>query len=64
MYREGNGIAQSNTLAHMWYNIAASHGFDVAQKRRDAIAQEMTPTEIQKAERLARTCVQKKYRGC
>jgi len=31
---------------------------------RDLVAKEMTPSQIQEAQRLARECVRKNYKGC
>ena len=50
--------------AHMWYNISAANGDKDAQKNRDIVAKRMTPSQIEKAQELARQCVRKKYKGC
>ena len=64
MYENGRGVIQDNIHAHMWYNIAASQGYKYATKNRDLLAKEMTPSQIEKAQELARDCVRKKYKGC
>ena len=64
LYQEGFGVPQDNVYAPMWFNIAASNGQDYAGNGRDKIAKEMTPAQIEKAEKLARECVRKKYKGC
>ena len=64
MWRYGQGVPQDNVYAHMWWNIAAASGHKDASKNRDEIAKEMTPAQIEKAEKLARECVAKKYKGC
>jgi len=33
-------------------------------KLRDIVAKEMTPSQLEKAQDLARECVRKKYKGC
>ena len=48
----------------MWSNIAALSGYKDASKNRDLIAKKMTPTQIEKAQELARECVRKEYKGC
>ena len=48
----------------MWYNISASNGDEVGGKNRDIIAKQMTPSQIEKAQDLARECVAKNYKGC
>ena len=37
---------------------------DIAVEARDRIAKEMTPSQIAKAQELARECVKKKFKGC
>ena len=64
MYEHGRGVIQDNIRAHMWYNIAASQGYKYATKNRDLLAKEMTPSQLEKAQDLARECVRKKYKGC
>jgi TPR repeat protein len=64
MYTKGQGVPQDYVYAHMWINIAASSGNKDALKNRDIIAKRMTPSQIENAQRLARECVRKKYKGC
>ena len=65
MYARGEGVPQDNIYAHMWYNIAAISGKSKnASKNRDNIAKQMTPSQLETAQKLARECVRKKYKGC
>ena len=64
MFYKGQGVIQDDVYAHMWFNIAAASGDKEASKNRDIVAKELTPTQIEKAEKLARQCVAKKYKGC
>ena len=48
----------------MWLNIAASQGDETAAKSREIIVGEMTPSQIENAQDLARECVKKNYKGC
>jgi len=65
MYDDGTGVIQDYVRAHMWYNIAASSGKSKnALGNRDVIAQEMTSAQIAEAQKLARECVRKEYKGC
>ena len=64
MYDDGKGVIQDNAYAHMWYNIAASSGDKEAVEQRDNVAKKMTPSQIETAQKLARKCVRKKYKGC
>jgi uncharacterized protein len=63
-YRNGQGVLQDYVYAHMWTNIAAASGNPAASLNRDIIAKLMTPTQIEKAQELARECVRKEYKGC
>ena len=64
MYANGQGVLQDYVRAHMWWNIAASSGHKKASENRDIIAERMTPSQIETAQRLAQECVRKNYKGC
>ena len=65
MYDNGQGVLQDFVRAHMWLNIAASSGETKnASKNRDIVANNMTPSQLETAQKLARECVRKKYKGC
>ena len=64
MYDMGMGAIQDYVYAHMWYNIAASFGDKIAIDARNIVAKTMTPSQIETAQRLARECVEKNYKGC
>jgi TPR repeat protein len=64
MYSNGEGVIQDYTRAHMWWNIAASQGHEEAMENRDKVAKEMTSLQIAEAQKLARECVAKNYKGC
>jgi len=65
MYDEGKGVPQDYVRAYMWFNIASISGESKnASKNRDIIAKRMTPSQIETAQKLARECVRKKYKGC
>ena len=64
MYATGRGVLQDYVYAHMWGNIAASNGDEDGEKLRDLVAEQMTPSQIEKAQDLARECVKKNYKGC
>ena len=48
----------------MWVNISASNGDKNGKKIYDLLTKAMTPSQIEDAERLARECVKKNYKGC
>ncbi len=64
MYEAGHGVSQDYVRAHMWYNVSASNGNETVIKNRDSLAELMTPAQIEKAQGLARACVEKDYKGC
>ena len=64
MYDKGRGVIQDNVRAHMWLNIAALLGNKTASENRDLIAERMTQFQIETAQRLARECVRREYKGC
>ena len=64
MYVLGQGVIQDDVYAHMWWNIAAASGNFFAQKNRDEVAKSMTSSQLEEAQKLARECVAKDYKGC
>ena len=64
MYAFGKGVPKDYVYAHMWGNIAASNGNEAGKRLRDFAATQMTPSQLETAQRLARECVRKKYKGC
>jgi uncharacterized protein len=64
MYGLGTGVIQDNVYAHMWGNIASSNGNKNGAKVRDLAAKRMTPSQLETAQKLARECVKKNYKGC
>ena len=63
-YNNGDGVPQDSVYAHMWWNIASVNGSKGSSKNRDLIAKDMTPSQIAKAQELARQCMKKEYRDC
>ena len=64
MYSAGQGIIKDYVYAHMWGNIASSNGNKNGEKLRDIVTKEMNTSQIETAQKLARECVRKKYKGC
>jgi len=54
LYADGKGVPQDFVVAHMWYNLAAANGEKVGEIDRDALAKQMTPSQIAEAQKLAR----------
>jgi TPR repeat protein len=54
MYSNGIGVIQDKVMAHMYWNLASINGKERAGIYRDSIAKGMTPSQIEKAQALAR----------
>ena len=63
MYRNGEGVIQNNVIAHMLFNLAGAQGQEIGSKARDIVAERMTPSDISKAQEMARVCLEKNYKG-
>ena len=53
-YVKGEGVLQDYVMAHMYWNIAAVSGDKSAIKNRGIVEEEMTASQIEKAQDLAR----------
>jgi TPR repeat protein len=54
MYNNGRGVIQDYVSAHMWYNICAAYHCLFGHRSRDLLAMRMTPSQIEKAQDMAR----------
>lgn len=68
MYSRGQGVPQDDVRAYMWYSIAAESlsggSKQEVMKDRDALASHMTPAQIQKAQEMAQSCLESKFKKC
>ncbi len=68
MHGQGAGVRRNSVLAYMWLDVAATNTNRDQQKRiiqsRDSFSASMTNAEINKAQELARTCADHKFKGC
>ena len=64
MYEYGLGFDVNLIKAHMWYNIAVANGAENSSKWRDELTSKMTKKQINKAQSMARECVNRKYKNC
>ena len=64
MYLNGHGVAMDDVRAHMWFNLAAVKGDATAVKNRDIAAKKMTPQQMAEAQKLARECQARNFKGC
>ena len=61
---DGRGVPQDYIRAHMWYNLSSANDDILGQNKRDEIAEKMTAEQIAEAQKLAKECVAKDYKGC
>ena len=59
MYFEGRGVAKDYVQAYMWFNLVAAKGDDYGKKGRDLVEKKMTPTQVEKAQKLTREWTEK-----
>lgn len=64
MYGSGEGTLHDTVYAHMWLNLAAAQGHSFATQQRDSLAKDMSKEDVSEAQRLARECLKKSYKGC
>ena len=64
MYVTGGGVTQDYTRAYIWWHIAALQGEELAAKNRSKVEKNMTPTDISKAQELAKECIAENYKDC
>ena len=64
MYDKGQGVVQDYARAHMWFSLAAVSGDAGAAKNRDIAAEQMTLQQIAEAQKMARECQAKNFKGC
>lgn len=53
-HEKARGVPKDTVQAYQWYNLAAANGHEDGAKWRDRLARDMTPTQIAKAQFLAR----------
>jgi hypothetical protein len=53
-YAKGQGVPQDYVLAHMWLNLLGSSGDKKAVKLKNLVEKKMTPSQIEKAQEMAR----------
>ena len=63
-YSKGQGVVQDHVKAYSWYHLSTANGFTGAVKNRDILAKKMTPQQIADAQKLARDCQARQFKGC
>ena len=64
MYLNGLGVPQDFIKAHVWFNLAAIWGDAEAAENRENVARKMSTLQVAEAQKLARECRQRNYKGC
>jgi TPR repeat protein len=64
LYYLGTGVPTDYVYSYMWASIAVALGSKNAITGREIVAKDMTPSQLETAQKLARECVRKKYKGC
>ena len=57
MYEKGIGVFTNHVNAYMWYFIAEHKGNEQAGFDRERMTNKMTPTQVDKAQAMARQCL-------
>jgi hypothetical protein len=60
MYDTGRGVPQDYALAHMWWNLSGTNGDKDAVQNRNIVEKKMSPSQIEKAQDMARNWKPKK----
>jgi predicted aspartyl protease len=64
MYVQGLGVPLDYIRAYMLFDLAATQGVNEAQSYRDILAQQMTSSQIEEAQKIARECITRNYKNC
>ena len=64
MYMEGFGVPQDEMAAHMWLNISVANGNESAGSALETVARKMISSDVSKAVKRARTCMESNYTDC
>ena len=64
IYRDGHGVVKDKIKAHSWYNLSVTKGSKLGYLWRDDLAKSMTLQQINDAQKLARDCQAKQFKGC
>ena len=64
LHKEGQGVPQNYAIAHMWYNLSATNGWKYLRTFRDNLSKKMTSAAIEKAQAMARECMNSDYTKC
>ena len=54
MYFRGNGVPEDDVVAYAWFSVAAASGNDGGRENRDDIKRDLTPSQLEKGQAMAR----------
>lgn len=63
MYVYGRGVPKDDVRAHMWFNLAGV-GRRTSNNERDNVEKRLTSQQIAEAQKLARECQARNFKGC
>jgi uncharacterized protein len=68
VYQQGQGVAQNDVHAYIWYNLAAASlsgdPLTDATSMRKLVSKEMTSAQIEQAQEMARKCQESNFKNC
>ena len=64
MYQRGLGVPKDYIHAHMWLNLTVIQGDTGAISAKEIIEKNMSSTQLETAERLARECFNNNFKRC
>ncbi len=64
MYTLGKGTQKDTILGYMWLHIASIHGFENAKTTLPKLEEQLSPANIEMAQKRANECIQKNYLDC
>ena len=64
MFKECRDTLQISKNADMWFNVTSLNGSEAAYRKRNKLANTMSPSAIEEAQGMALKCIQIFYRDC
>jgi TPR repeat protein len=61
MYADGKGAIQDFVTGYAWLNLAAAQGNEIALEGRKNVLKEMSPGQIEEAQKLSKELQEKIY---
>ena len=64
LYYLVQGVTEDIVYTHMWTSSASSNGFEMSENLKGLLKEQMTLSQIEKAQALAKECDAKNHKGC